>query len=254
MTVKDKFDKLLNHLGLSHRSISLELGYSDSYMNKIITGRSSPTLDLYQKLLEKYPELSRNWLFFDEGEMLIETAAPKATPSYSQEKQAEANVFFLEARAAAGGPALIQSQQALDALPKGYLPMLSGKEKHLCIEVTGNSMEPTLLNHDTLICRQLQKGKNLQNGQVYVVVTNDGAVAKRIVLTAAQKNTLILTSDNAMYPSYELPLDEVIQIWQPVYRMTQVLTNEMATLSGAVFRLEKEMSQLKSALQALSNQ
>jgi hypothetical protein len=55
----------------SMRTLDRELGIGNGTLGKIISRKSEVSLYVCEKLVEKFPDLNKNWLLFGEGEMLI---------------------------------------------------------------------------------------------------------------------------------------------------------------------------------------
>lgn len=65
-TVKGRLIKFLSDKGISHRSFERECGLGNGYVNNI---RTSIQPDKLALIMEKYPELSVEWLMSGRGEM-----------------------------------------------------------------------------------------------------------------------------------------------------------------------------------------
>lgn len=76
------------------------------------------------------------------------------------------------------------------------------------IEVSGDSMEPTLRSGDTIACEWLHDSTEFVHNRIYVLDTADGAVVKRV---ERKGNTLHCHSDNSEYPDFDVPADIVLR-------------------------------------------
>lgn len=76
------------------------------------------------------------------------------------------------------------------------------------IEVSGDSMEPTLRSGDTIACEWLHDSTEFVRNRIYVLDTAEGAVVKRVV---RKGNTLHCHSDNLEYPDFDVPVDIVLR-------------------------------------------
>lgn len=76
------------------------------------------------------------------------------------------------------------------------------------IEVSGDSMEPTLRSGDTIACEWLHDPTEFVHNRIYVLDTADGAVVKRV---ERKGNTLHCHSDNSEYPDFDVPADIVLR-------------------------------------------
>ena len=76
------------------------------------------------------------------------------------------------------------------------------------IEVSGDSMEPTLRSGDTIACEWLHDSTEFVHNRIYVLDTADGAVVKRV---ERKGNTLHCHSGNSEYPDFDVPADIVLR-------------------------------------------
>ncbi|GAA3630218.1 hypothetical protein GCM10022419_136890 [Nonomuraea rosea] len=57
--------------------------------------------------------------------------------------------------------------------------------------------------------------RDISSNRTYVLLTlNDGMVYKRVINNIKETNSLLLVSDNALYKPYEIPIDEVLELWE----------------------------------------
>ena len=94
--MKERLSKIIAAEGLTPSLLADELSVQRSGISHILSGRNYPSFDFLQKLLERFPKLSAEWLILGQGSMykLIETdnSAPveKTHPSPTlPEKQPE---------------------------------------------------------------------------------------------------------------------------------------------------------------------
>lgn len=76
------------------------------------------------------------------------------------------------------------------------------------IEVSGDSMEPTLRSGDTIACEWLHDSTEFVHNRIYVLDTAEGAVVKRV---ERKGNTLHCHSDNLEYPDFDVPVDIILR-------------------------------------------
>lgn len=85
--------------GISIHKLSLQIGVSNSYFNKMMKNRASVGSDIIEKILRFYPELNAEWLLTGNGDILNQKKlfAPnnenmnetKTEPDCNQETQPE---------------------------------------------------------------------------------------------------------------------------------------------------------------------
>jgi len=81
---------------------------------------------------------------------------------------------------------------------------------NLAFYIQGNSMAPTISNGDMVICRELEPFENIEENELYAVITTTGAVMiKRVQKVKWNRNSQIrqlnLASDNAIEePAFQI--------------------------------------------------
>lgn len=77
------------------------------------------------------------------------------------------------------------------------------------IEVSGDSMEPTLQDGDIIACEWLPRYAEYKKDKIYVLDTNEGAVVKRITNDG---NVIHCHSDNPKYKDFIVDVDSILRI------------------------------------------
>ncbi len=69
MTDKDRIEKILQLEQLSSAQFASEIGIQNSTLSHILNGRNNPSLDVLKKILNRYPQISSDWLILGSGTM-----------------------------------------------------------------------------------------------------------------------------------------------------------------------------------------
>ncbi len=69
MNERERIEKLIQTLNLSARQFAEQIHIQPGTISNIMAGRNKPSLDVMQKILDKYPTLNPEWLIADRGEM-----------------------------------------------------------------------------------------------------------------------------------------------------------------------------------------
>jgi signal peptidase I len=94
------------------------------------------------------------------------------------------------------------------------LPQFSGKS-HRAFEVEGSSMEPTLWTSDVVIARCMDDWRMVKPRHVYVVVTEDSVMVKRIPRPIRDNDQEVeLLSDNSYFSPHTIPRETIWEIWE----------------------------------------
>jgi DNA-binding XRE family transcriptional regulator len=106
---------------------------------------------------------------------------------------------------------------------KGTPFLLPGNKKEglVMLDVKGDSMLPTIVDGDRVICEQITDPLSVAYQGITVVVGRDGSVL--IKMLTLDKDSYILTSLNSMYPVARFAKEDVVQLWRPVLLLTSRL-------------------------------
>ncbi|MDR1980117.1 MAG: helix-turn-helix domain-containing protein [Tannerellaceae bacterium] len=70
--MKDRIVKVMEHEELTPSKFAEAIGIQRSAMSHIISGRNNPSLDVLQKILERFMYIAPDWLLFGKGKMFRE--------------------------------------------------------------------------------------------------------------------------------------------------------------------------------------
>jgi hypothetical protein len=196
--------------------IATKLGTYNHVINSVLKGERNITVEQMCKLIDLY-NLRADYLFGISDEMFVGgvTTRPNSDRSWSGRQ----NITLVPDRALAGYATALDTPQYLADFPRFSLPNMEGNL--LAFEISGNSMEPTITNGDTVVCETLERGEPIRDNQIYVVVT-DVVVAKRVqqVKEGNQLRGFNLLSDNPFFKPYTVSTNEVRQILRVKCRLT----------------------------------
>ncbi|HEX3009537.1 MAG TPA: helix-turn-helix transcriptional regulator [Bacteroidales bacterium] len=67
--MKDRIQKFINKEGISPAHFADEIGVQRSSVSHILSGRNNPSFDFIQKILQRYKNLSAEWLLLGTGDI-----------------------------------------------------------------------------------------------------------------------------------------------------------------------------------------
>ena len=68
----DRINHIIHSKGLNLSKFAEEIGVQRSNISHILSGRNKPSLDFVMKILERYPEVSTDWLINGKGSFNID--------------------------------------------------------------------------------------------------------------------------------------------------------------------------------------
>ncbi|MFM2042080.1 MAG: hypothetical protein RLY86_656 [Pseudomonadota bacterium] len=195
-------------LGLTQREFAHQMGVGLRTYSTYEAGHRSPSLDSLAPLIAIGVDL--NWVA---GGERASGAAPPAKDGLAAIGPEFVLLPRYEVRAAAGGGAVVTSEQVVDhlAFKAQWVrrTLRRNPEDLILIEANGDSMEPTIANGDLLLVDiSITAFKDFA---VYVMSMDGELVVKRIERNFATGGVLI-SSDNPRYRGQELTASQAQQL------------------------------------------
>lgn len=72
----ERFEQIIDYLDITPYKLAKEIYTSEAIISNIRGGKTKPSYDFLQKLLNKYKVLNANWIITGEGEMLLNKTSP----------------------------------------------------------------------------------------------------------------------------------------------------------------------------------
>jgi transcriptional regulator with XRE-family HTH domain len=222
-------------------------------------GRSEPKMETLIQIAQHFglsvdllltKELTVNELYhFDIFKEQLQPPTPAPEPAPVAERQQNVTPLVYRNRAL---EYIVRHHDPafLDSLPWLHIPHeLSGPTR--AFEVSGADMllhRQGLRHQDIVLCSRIDKAKpNLQNGRVYVFVTQSKILIRRLAERLADGQTIKLHADNPDYSSQDLELTQALEIWE----VKGVFTTHLrapALLDERVAALERKVEDLLERL------
>jgi len=148
------------------------------------------------------------------------------------------NIELVGVRAKAGYTAGYKDPEFISALPTFTLPFLSENKKYRTFQLDGDSMTP-IPDGAYVIGEYLQDWRQIKDGHAYVILTKDeGIVFKVVYNQIRKKQNLLLRSLNAAYKPYELPIEDVLEVWKFINFISKELPGQLTTNEKILLELE----------------
>lgn len=206
---------------ISQIELSKELGYTESYISRILNGQTPMNLKFMAKFKAKYPDIDINVNSLSEPQT-------DYTPSPKLLKQEVRQVSEQDFMVADYLP--IEAQAGyLDGLETQHLPELGHmlvprefeKGNYLVVELSGDSMndgsERALKDGDKLLVKELHqdhwRNKLHFKQYLFVLMSREGIVCKQITAHDVEKQTVICHSFNELYEDYTVNLGDVYKLF-----------------------------------------
>lgn len=200
--------------GLSQAEAADKVGIPRTTLGDYERGHTEPNLETLLKLASVY-QVSLEALVARRMKNLAweeQSSKQLKVLAISVDAQQKQNIELVRTKAAAGYVESFQDPEFISDLPRFQLPALQGGPFR-AFEIEGDSMLP-MEPGSLVICRYVEQLQHIKNNTCYIVVSHrDGVVYKRLKKDPSQ-NHLICISDNTQYPAFQLPFEEVKELWE----------------------------------------
>ena len=198
--------------------IARVLGTYNHVINSIVKGKRNITVDQLNKLFDTY-HVNANYIFGGLEPMFASEDEIATRKFNGFNTSGRKNITLFPQKALAGYALESEDPDYYNQLQKFSIPNMDGEL--IAIEISGDSMMPTITSGDMVICERIERDSPLKDNAVYVIVT-DVVVAKRVqqIKKGTKTTGLRLISDNDIYKPYEVELHDVTQILKVKCRLT----------------------------------
>ncbi len=176
---------------------------SNGYVNSISKGIGEEKRFL---ILEKYPNLSIEWLLTGKGEMLKSIKEPQNPIAVV----ADEGIPLVEIEAVGGFGNNDFAINQTDIIGRYLIPDFD--QASFMLRVRGDSMSPRYSSGDLVACRVLRESQFIQWNEVHVIATREQGILIKRLRKGSNNKTFLAVSENPDYPPFEIPQDEITGI------------------------------------------
>lgn len=233
---------------MSQEQMADEIGIKKSRLGSYEEGRSAPPIELLIRFSDYFhlpvDVLIRHDLGKATSTSFIEVGNQRILFPVVVDGDNNDTIEVVTRKAQAGYTSGYADPEYIEQLPIMKLPFMP-IGKHRAFPIMGDSMLPVKPG-SFVVGKFIESIEELKDGRTYVIVTNtEGIVYKRV---QRKEKCLLLISDNKTYRPYELPLSEVLEIWEFVCNINTAEYSEKDLNMDSVLLMLRE---LKVELRAL---
>ncbi len=257
--VSQNLKYLRKRSGITQEQMAQKIGIKRSLLGAYEEGRADPRLNNLLKISEIFGITVDKLI----SEDLTNNPPLEAIPTGKNEKETKVlaitvdandkeNIDLVPQKASAGYLNGYADPEFIEELPKFQLPVLPTNATYRAFELSGDSMLP-LLPGTIVIGKYLESIDEISNGKTYVIVSEkEGVVYKRVFNYVKENGKLYLVSDNEQYSPYEVPAEEVLEIWEAKAYVSLSFPEkdkdesmDLKKLAKVVMELQQEIIKLK---------
>jgi len=212
-------DKLLSmNIVRSSRQFALSLEYLPQSLSEIVKGRRDVTIEVLRKAIDLY-KLNASYLFSGDGEMFSNDSLRQKdyVLTVVTDNAQEEKIVHIPIPAQAGyGGQLMDPNFFLDLESYSLPEFNNSRGTFRSFSVSGDSMEPSLFEGDKIVCSFIERDQwhsSIKNGYVYVVITQNDVLVKRVSNSINTMSSITLISDNSFYEDRTLAVNDIVEVW-----------------------------------------
>jgi len=199
-TIKERTIEFIKYKKISVKEFEVRCGLSNGYVANMRKGYSAEKL---KDVLSAYPELNRDWLLYNEGDMIKEPMEPP--PEVVEVTEYGTKVYDIDATCGDRSRPIVFADEHVI----GHVQLPNVARDAMIIRANGDSMEPHIHDGDWIAVREVANLNVLYYGQVYLVITNEYRLLKYLRRDADEQHYVILRSDNKNYDDIRLPKADI---------------------------------------------
>jgi Peptidase S24-like len=211
----------------SKRHFALTLGYHAQGISEMVAKRRDAPLDLIEKSVGTF-RFNPIYLFTGLGTLFCNPAEDDGLRlknlTIVTDQKGDERIVHVPYPAQAGYGEFLNDPVFLSDLPTYQLPdpqFRSGTYRSF--EIAGASMEPVFIQGDIVIAAFIEPKyweQAIKNGQIYIVVTQQEVVIKRINNHIKAQKFIECCSDNTQYEPYPIAAADILEIWKARVKLT----------------------------------
>lgn len=198
-TQLQRVKQVIEATGVSVSKFAEKVNLGQTTLNNQLLEKRALSIDVLNKILDAFPELSAEWLLRGKEPMYLADGSAEALDETRPRIPYEAAAGTLTVGMDGVMPYDCEQMPVVKAFPHYDFTIL----------VRGESMAPEYQSGDEVACLYVRNSSYTQWGRVHVLDTTQGVVIKRIYDNG---ETVLCKSDNPRYGDFSIPKSEVFNV------------------------------------------
>lgn len=235
----------------SYRQFAQALDFHPQSLNEILRGKRNVTINLIEKAVQIF-DFNPNYLCAGKGapfctdvDVIPEGNGIVTVVTDADQKE---RIIHVPVSAQAGYGDHIHNPVYFQELKSFTLPDQHFQTRtQRCFDVSGDSMEPSISSGEKIICSFVDAdywATNIKTDMVYVIVSKEEILVKRVVNKLESEGKLILISDNPDFEDQEIHGNDLLEVWI----VTMKLSNYSHAKANYKTELKDDMSSMKGII------
>jgi phage repressor protein C with HTH and peptisase S24 domain len=242
----------------SKRHFAITLDYHPQGISEMVAERRDVPLELIERAVKHF-NINATYLFTGHGAPFLnpldEDLHIRNLTIVTNEKGDE-RILHVPYPAQAGYGRLHDDPVYIRELPSFELPDPQFKSgTYRSFEISGASMEPTFKSGDLVIASFIEPRyweQAIKNGQIYVIVTNQDVVLKRLSNHLRSQKVIECISDNDEYHPYPIDAEDIREIWKARVKITSHL--DQPSMTDTNKSISEQLQLQKQILESMQRQ
>ncbi len=214
----------------SKRHFALSIGYHAQGISEMVGNRRDVPLELIEKAVSTF-HFNPYYLFTGLGNLfsgLVQDDGLRLRNlTVVTDQKGDERIVHVPFPAQAGYGKLLDDKVFMQELPSYQLPDPQFRSGcYRSFEIAGTSMEPTFRPNDVVIAAFIEPRyweQAIKNNQIYIVVTHQEVIIKRVNNRIKADKMIDCISDNEEFTQYSIPAEEILEVWKVRMKLTSHL-------------------------------
>ena len=242
----------------SKRHFAIVLDYHAQGISEMVAQRRDVPLELIEKAVKHF-KINATYLFTGQGSHFIDPSSEDLrikNLTILTDQKGDERILHVPYPAQAGYGRLHDDPVFIHDLPSYTLPDPQFKSgTYRSFEISGSSMEPNFRSGDIVIASFIEPRyweQGIKNDQIYIVVTKQDVVLKRITNLLKTSKTLQCVSDNNEFHPYDVEAEDIREIWKARIKITAHI--DQPTSSDTAKSISEQLLMQKTILENMQRQ
>jgi phage repressor protein C with HTH and peptisase S24 domain len=246
-TQAERLKQLRRKAGLNQSQVAAMIGKSRSCLAGYETSDNAqipyPTLEKLAQIYKCTPE------YIESGQQASIDTQDKITGKnirplvVTVDSTGKENIVVIPVKARAGYMLGYGDPEYIKTLYTCSLPGFTNSTYRI-FEVEGHSMNSTLESGDMVVASYVENWSDIKDDDVYVVVSEDGIVVKRVQNMIDRASGILITSDNPQFAPDFISAEKIYEVWKACALVSKSFSRKPSDVISELNSLKNKFEEL----------